>query len=120
MTTRSQNRRILTVDSNATVVPDSIQFLMNIFTVFHDISNDLEIVLCPSPNFQQTRGEEVAIKQCRQELSPKNRERWCLEIQIMKKLNHKNVVSAREVPEGLQKLAPNDLPLLAMEFCLGR
>ncbi|XP_056426950.1 inhibitor of nuclear factor kappa-B kinase subunit beta isoform X2 [Hyla sarda] len=64
-------------------------------------------------------GEEVAIKQCRQELSPKNRERWCLEIQIMKKLNHKNVVSAREVPEGLQKLAPNDLPLLAMEFCLG-
>ncbi|XP_068128388.1 inhibitor of nuclear factor kappa-B kinase subunit beta [Hyperolius riggenbachi] len=64
-------------------------------------------------------GEEVAIKQCRQELSPKNRERWCLEIQIMKKLNHRNVVSAREVPEGLQKLAPNDLPLLAMEFCLG-
>ncbi|XP_018417440.1 PREDICTED: inhibitor of nuclear factor kappa-B kinase subunit beta [Nanorana parkeri] len=64
-------------------------------------------------------GEEVAIKQCRQELSPKNKERWCLEIQIMKKLNHKNVVSAREVPEGLQKLAPNDLPLLAMEFCLG-
>ncbi|XP_077326051.1 inhibitor of nuclear factor kappa-B kinase subunit beta [Lithobates pipiens] len=63
--------------------------------------------------------EEVAIKQCRQELSPKNKERWCLEIQIMKKLSHKNVVSAREVPEGLQKLAPNDLPLLAMEFCLG-
>lgn len=67
---------------------------------------------------RETR-EEVAIKQCRQELSPKNKERWCLEIQIMKKLNHKNVVSAREVPEGLQKLAPNDLPLLAMEFCLG-
>ncbi|XP_053319015.1 inhibitor of nuclear factor kappa-B kinase subunit beta [Spea bombifrons] len=64
-------------------------------------------------------GEQVAIKQCRQELSPKNRERWCLEIQIMKKLNHKNVVSAREVPEGLQKLAPNDLPLLAMEYCEG-
>ncbi|XP_075063166.1 inhibitor of nuclear factor kappa-B kinase subunit beta [Mixophyes fleayi] len=64
-------------------------------------------------------GEEVAIKQCRQELSPKNRERWCLEIQIMKKLNHRNVVSAREVPEGMQNLSPNDLPLLAMEFCLG-
>ncbi|KAM4675172.1 inhibitor of nuclear factor kappa-B kinase subunit beta [Discoglossus pictus] len=64
-------------------------------------------------------GEQVAIKQCRQELSPKNRERWCLEIQIMKKLNHRNVVSAREVPEGLQKLAPNDLPLLAMEYCEG-
>ncbi|KAM8974176.1 inhibitor of nuclear factor kappa-B kinase subunit beta [Pelodytes ibericus] len=64
-------------------------------------------------------GEQVAIKQCRQELSPKNRDRWCLEIQIMKKLNHKNVVSAREVPEGLQKLAPNDLPLLSMEYCEG-
>ncbi|XP_075457654.1 inhibitor of nuclear factor kappa-B kinase subunit beta isoform X1 [Ascaphus truei] len=63
--------------------------------------------------------EQVAIKQCRQELSPRNRERWCLEIQIMKKLNHRNVVSAREVPEGLQKLAPNDLPLLAMEYCEG-
>ncbi|XP_063787811.1 inhibitor of nuclear factor kappa-B kinase subunit beta [Pseudophryne corroboree] len=63
--------------------------------------------------------EEIAIKQCRQELSPKNRERWCLEIQIMKKLNHRNVVSAREVPEGMQNLSPNDLPLLAMEFCLG-
>ncbi|KAG8441159.1 hypothetical protein GDO86_006774 [Hymenochirus boettgeri] len=67
----------------------------------------------------QETGEQVAIKQCRQELSPKNRERWCLEIQIMKKLNHRNVVSAREVPEGLQKLAPNDLPLLAMEYCEG-
>ncbi|KAE8619361.1 hypothetical protein XENTR_v10009735 [Xenopus tropicalis] len=67
----------------------------------------------------QDTGEQVAIKQCRQELSPKNRERWCLEIQIMKKLNHPNVVSAREVPDGLQKLAPNDLPLLAMEYCEG-
>ncbi|MGH0179914.1 UNVERIFIED_CONTAM: hypothetical protein FKN15_002818 [Acipenser sinensis] len=29
--------------------------------------------------------EQIAIKQCRQELSLRNRERWCLEIQIMKK-----------------------------------
>uniref|UniRef100_V9KGW7 IkappaB kinase n=1 Tax=Callorhinchus milii TaxID=7868 RepID=V9KGW7_CALMI len=64
-------------------------------------------------------GQEIAIKQCRQELSPRNRERWCLEIQIMKKLNHRNVVAARDVPEGMQKLAPNDLPLLGMEFCEG-
>ncbi|CAB1322093.1 unnamed protein product [Coregonus sp. 'balchen'] len=28
--------------------------------------------------------EQIAIKQCRQELSERNRERWCLEIQIMK------------------------------------
>ncbi|XP_039222795.1 inhibitor of nuclear factor kappa-B kinase subunit beta [Crotalus tigris] len=64
-------------------------------------------------------GEQIAIKQCRQELSLRNRERWCLEIQIMKRLNHPNVVAARDVPEGMQSVAPNDLPLLAMEYCQG-
>uniref|UniRef100_A0AAR2JTF4 IkappaB kinase n=1 Tax=Pygocentrus nattereri TaxID=42514 RepID=A0AAR2JTF4_PYGNA len=63
--------------------------------------------------------EQIAVKQCRQELSSKNKERWCLEIQIMKRLNHVNVVAAREVPEELQRLATNDLPLLAMEYCQG-
>ncbi|CAL8237379.1 unnamed protein product [Boreogadus saida] len=64
--------------------------------------------------------EQVAIKQCRQELSERNKERWCLEIQIMKRLDHVNVVAAREVPEGMQRLvATNDLPLLAMEYCQG-
>ncbi|XP_044293262.1 inhibitor of nuclear factor kappa-B kinase subunit beta isoform X1 [Varanus komodoensis] len=64
-------------------------------------------------------GEQIAIKQCRQELSLRNRERWCLEIQIMKRLNHPNVVAARDVPEGMQNLSRNDLPLLAMEYCQG-
>ncbi|XP_072122429.1 inhibitor of nuclear factor kappa-B kinase subunit beta isoform X3 [Mobula birostris] len=64
-------------------------------------------------------GEQIAIKQCRQELSARNRERWCLEIQIMKRLNHPNVVAARDVPEGMQKLSLNDLPLLGMEYCEG-
>ncbi|XP_051923156.1 inhibitor of nuclear factor kappa-B kinase subunit beta isoform X2 [Hippocampus zosterae] len=64
--------------------------------------------------------EQIAIKQCRQELSERNKERWCLEIQIMKRLDHVNVVAAREVPEGMQKLvATNDVPLLAMEYCQG-
>ncbi|KAM4575720.1 inhibitor of nuclear factor kappa-B kinase subunit beta [Odontesthes bonariensis] len=64
--------------------------------------------------------EQIAIKQCRQELCERNKERWCLEIQIMKRLNHVNVVAAREVPEGMQKMvAINDLPLLAMEYCQG-
>ncbi|XDV49636.1 hypothetical protein PO909_018848 [Leuciscus waleckii] len=62
---------------------------------------------------------QIAIKQCRQELSAKNKGRWSLEIQIMKRLNHMNVVAARDVPEELQKLATNDLPLLAMEYCQG-
>lgn len=34
--------------------------------------------------FQDTE-EQIAIKQCRQELSDRNKERWCLEIQIMKR-----------------------------------
>ncbi|XP_056145126.1 inhibitor of nuclear factor kappa-B kinase subunit beta isoform X2 [Lampris incognitus] len=64
--------------------------------------------------------DQIAIKQCRQELSERNKERWCLEIQIMKRLDHVNVVAAREVPEGMQRLvATNDLPLLAMEYCQG-
>uniref|UniRef100_A0A671YHH0 IkappaB kinase n=1 Tax=Sparus aurata TaxID=8175 RepID=A0A671YHH0_SPAAU len=64
--------------------------------------------------------EQIAIKQCRQELSERNKERWSLEIQIMKRLDHVNVVAAREVPEGMQKMvATNDLPLLAMEYCQG-
>ncbi|ETE66684.1 Inhibitor of nuclear factor kappa-B kinase subunit beta [Ophiophagus hannah] len=37
----------------------------------------------------------------------------------MKRLNHPNVVAARDVPEGMQNVAPNDLPLLAMEYCQG-
>lgn len=37
-----------------------------------------------------------------------------------RRLEHVNVVAAREVPEGMQKLVPtNDLPLLAMEYCQG-
>uniref|UniRef100_A0A673ALK5 IkappaB kinase n=1 Tax=Sphaeramia orbicularis TaxID=375764 RepID=A0A673ALK5_9TELE len=64
--------------------------------------------------------EQIAIKQCRQELSERNKERWCLEIQIMRRLNHVSVVAAREVPAGMHKLlANNDLPLLAMEYCQG-
>ncbi|XP_053180567.1 inhibitor of nuclear factor kappa-B kinase subunit beta [Scomber japonicus] len=64
--------------------------------------------------------EQIAIKQCRQELSERNKERWCLEIQIMKRLDHVNVVAAREVPEEMHELvATNGLPLLAMEYCQG-
>uniref|UniRef100_A0A8C5K9Q3 IkappaB kinase n=1 Tax=Jaculus jaculus TaxID=51337 RepID=A0A8C5K9Q3_JACJA len=59
---------------------------------------------------------KIAIKSCRLELSTKNRERWCHKIQIMKKLNHANVVKACDVPEELNFLI-NDVPLLAMEYC---
>uniref|UniRef100_A0A3Q3FET7 Inhibitor of nuclear factor kappa-B kinase subunit alpha n=1 Tax=Labrus bergylta TaxID=56723 RepID=A0A3Q3FET7_9LABR len=62
-------------------------------------------------------GEKIAVKLCRLELNSKNKDRWSREIQIMKKLNHVNVVQAREVPEELSAIALNDLPLLAMEYC---
>lgn len=61
--------------------------------------------------------DKMAVKLCRLELSSKNKDRWSREIQIMKKLNHLNVVTAREVPEEMQHIALNDLPLLAMEYC---
>ncbi|XP_077585580.1 inhibitor of nuclear factor kappa-B kinase subunit alpha-like [Stigmatopora nigra] len=64
-------------------------------------------------------GEKLAVKICRLELSLKNKERWGREIQIMKKLNHGNVVQANEVPEEMSLIAFNDLPLLAMEYCSG-
>lgn len=43
----------------------------------------------------------------------------CLLVSPLSRLNHPNVVAARDVPEGMQNLAPNDLPLLAMEYCQG-
>uniref|UniRef100_A0A8D3D1P6 Inhibitor of nuclear factor kappa-B kinase subunit alpha n=1 Tax=Scophthalmus maximus TaxID=52904 RepID=A0A8D3D1P6_SCOMX len=61
--------------------------------------------------------EKIAVKMCRLELTPGNKDRWSREIQIMKKLNHINVVTAREVPDEMNHIALNDLPLLAMEYC---
>uniref|UniRef100_A0A669B7D6 Inhibitor of nuclear factor kappa-B kinase subunit alpha n=1 Tax=Oreochromis niloticus TaxID=8128 RepID=A0A669B7D6_ORENI len=61
--------------------------------------------------------EKLAIKMCRLELTPRNKDRWSREIQIMKKLNHINIVTAQEVPEEVEPIALNDLPLLAMEYC---
>uniref|UniRef100_A0A7N8XEL6 Inhibitor of nuclear factor kappa-B kinase subunit alpha n=1 Tax=Mastacembelus armatus TaxID=205130 RepID=A0A7N8XEL6_9TELE len=67
--------------------------------------------------YQHLVSSKIAVKLCRLELNPKNRDRWSREIQIMKKLNHVNVVQAREVPKELSCIALNDLPLLAMEYC---
>ncbi|XP_014839470.1 PREDICTED: inhibitor of nuclear factor kappa-B kinase subunit alpha-like [Poecilia mexicana] len=68
--------------------------------------------------FQQSEtNEKIAVKMCRLDLTPRNRDRWCREIQIMKKLHHNNVVTAKEVPEDINAIALNELPLLAMEYC---
>uniref|UniRef100_A0A8C5Q3M2 Inhibitor of nuclear factor kappa-B kinase subunit alpha n=1 Tax=Leptobrachium leishanense TaxID=445787 RepID=A0A8C5Q3M2_9ANUR len=60
----------------------------------------------------------IAVKSCRLELSAKNKERWCQEIEIMKRLNHPNVVKACDVPPEMDFLV-NDVPHLAMEYCSG-
>ncbi|KAL6487067.1 hypothetical protein MHYP_G00036930 [Metynnis hypsauchen] len=65
----------------------------------------------------QETSEKIALKLCRLELNVKNKDRWSREIQIMKKLNHLNVVTARDVPEEMKHISLNDLPLLAMEYC---
>ncbi|TRY99580.1 hypothetical protein DNTS_032889 [Danionella cerebrum] len=65
----------------------------------------------------QETSEKIAVKLCRLELNAKNKDRWSREIQIMKKLKHLNVVTAKEVPEEMMHIALNDLPLLAMEYC---
>ncbi|XP_063814714.1 inhibitor of nuclear factor kappa-B kinase subunit alpha [Pseudophryne corroboree] len=63
-------------------------------------------------------GELIAIKSCRLELSVKNKDRWCQEIQIMKRLNHPNVVKAYQVPPEMDFMV-NAVPHLAMEYCSG-
>ncbi|XP_008295814.1 inhibitor of nuclear factor kappa-B kinase subunit alpha-like isoform X2 [Stegastes partitus] len=62
-------------------------------------------------------GSKIAVKLCRLELDSKKKDRWCKEIQIMKKLNHVNIVQVKEVPEEMSSIALNDIPLLAMEYC---
>ncbi|XP_060588083.1 inhibitor of nuclear factor kappa-B kinase subunit alpha-like [Ruditapes philippinarum] len=64
--------------------------------------------------------EKIALKRCRlqNEMTEKHKQRWILEIQIMQKLQHENVISAMDVPTILDVM-PNELPLLAMEYCSG-
>ena len=49
-------------------------------------------------------------------LDEKNRKRWDMEIDIMKRLQHPHIVEAREVPSEFQ-VGQGELPLLGMEFC---
>uniref|UniRef100_A0A671NSK5 Inhibitor of nuclear factor kappa-B kinase subunit alpha n=1 Tax=Sinocyclocheilus anshuiensis TaxID=1608454 RepID=A0A671NSK5_9TELE len=62
--------------------------------------------------------EKIAVKLCRLELNAKNKVRWSREIQIMKKMKHLNVVTAKDVPEEMMHIALNDLPGLFFASCL--
>jgi serine/threonine protein kinase len=51
-------------------------------------------------------------------MSRKHKERWIMEVDIMKRLNHPNVIAAKDVPAVLN-VSAGELPLLAMEYCSG-
>ncbi|XP_038062253.1 inhibitor of nuclear factor kappa-B kinase subunit alpha-like [Patiria miniata] len=65
---------------------------------------------------QKETKDEVALKQCRVNLDAKNKKRWAMEIDIMKRLKHPHIVQAKDVPSELQ-LGQGELPLLGMEYC---
>ena len=52
------------------------------------------------------------------ELTPRNKKLWHQEVDIMKRLDHPNLVSAKDVPPPLD-VSDDELPLLAMEYCSG-
>lgn len=62
--------------------------------------------------------EEIALKQIRAsgDINQTVMERWKKEIEIMKRLRHINVITAKEIPVPLKILSQN-LPILAMEYC---
>ena len=68
----------------------------------------------------QETGQKIAVKQCKMvsEMTEKHKERWRMEVKIMLRLSHPNVVAGLELPEALRE--PGDsLPPMAMEYCSG-
>lgn len=51
-------------------------------------------------------------------MNQKHKERWTLEVDIMKRLDHPNVIAAKDVPPELN-VHVGEMPLLAMEYCSG-
>lgn len=72
--------------------------------------------------WHNTKTEEtIALKKCLRgvaEMTDKLQKRWVQEVEILKKLDHPNVVKGLPVPEPLLVLA-SSLPFLAMEYCSG-
>ena len=70
--------------------------------------------------FVQENGTTLAIKVCRlvSEMTHEQRKRWAIEVEIMLKLNHDNVIRAVPLPEEFMALT-FDIQPLAMEYCVG-
>jgi serine/threonine protein kinase len=63
----------------------------------------------------------TAVKKCREEvdklLSPKQKERWQKEVEILVRLEHPNVIACVETPVALASLSNGGLSVLCMEYC---
>ncbi|XP_075233020.1 inhibitor of nuclear factor kappa B kinase subunit beta isoform X2 [Lycorma delicatula] len=66
----------------------------------------------------------LALKKCRWDnagankeiISKKQKERWSKEVDIMKRLSHRNVVRSLPLPDEFRSMK-SELPILSMEFC---
>merc|ERR1712226_79139 len=53
-------------------------------------------------------------------MTPKQKQRWKLECDIMRRLDHRHVVAAKDIPDILNKYNnTQELPLMGMEYCDG-
>ena len=52
-------------------------------------------------------------------LSRETLERWYGEVEILKRLDHPNIVKAQNVPEGLNCSPMSNTPFICMEYCDG-
>uniref|UniRef100_A0A0B6ZML0 IkappaB kinase n=1 Tax=Arion vulgaris TaxID=1028688 RepID=A0A0B6ZML0_9EUPU len=70
--------------------------------------------------YNEETGEHIAIKRCKlkDDMREKMWEHWKMEVYIMGKLNHDNVIKAVTVPLQLEPDV-GEPPVLAMEFCEG-
>lgn len=58
------------------------------------------------------------LKECKSlHLSQEFMERWYGELQLIKRLNHPNIVRALDVPEGLNYQPMVNVPFICMEYC---
>ena len=46
-------------------------------------------------------------------------DRWFGELEIIKRLNHQNIVHALELPDGLLHKPMGNVPFICMEYCDG-
>lgn len=60
------------------------------------------------------------MKECRQmNISRETYDRWIQEMEIIKRLDHGNIVKAQNAPEGLSYRPPGNVPCIFMEYCEG-